>query len=168
MSPTKVTLPSGEVRWSVRYRDPSGKQPQRRFTTRAAAARFEAATRTAITIGAYVEPGVQRQTFRAYAEQHWAVTSGTLRADTTRPTKRARLDRHILPALGDHPIGSITPTSRHPADPDDSHVRVSVFAGPDRAHRALAGVLTFRRGEDDEFIRRVEDIYQPTTERTHP
>lgn len=50
-------------------------------------------------------------------------------------------------------------TSRHPDDGSD-HVRVSVFVGPDREHRALAGVLTFRKGEDNEFIRRVEDQYQ--------
>jgi hypothetical protein len=51
--------------------------------------------------------------------------------------------------------------SRHPFDEADTHVDVSVFAGPDRDHRALVGVLTFRRGEENEFIRRVEDMYQP-------
>lgn len=49
-------------------------------------------------------------------------------------------------------------TSRHPDD-GGPHVRVSVFVGPDPDHRALAGVLTFRKGEDDEFILRVEDRY---------
>lgn len=51
-------------------------------------------------------------------------------------------------------------TSRHP-DEGGAHIDVSVFAGPDRDHRARVGVLTFRRGEDNEFIRRVEDRYQP-------
>ena len=51
-------------------------------------------------------------------------------------------------------------TSRHSYDSGDGHVRVSVFVGPDRDHRALAGVLTFRPGEDDEFILRVEDRYR--------
>jgi hypothetical protein len=50
-------------------------------------------------------------------------------------------------------------TSRHAEEPGP-HVRVSVFAGPDREHRACVGILTFLKGEDDEFIRRVEDIYQ--------
>lgn len=52
---------------------------------------------------------------------------------------------------------SIT-TNRYPEV--DGAVEVAVFAGPDSEHCALAGVLTFRRGEDQEFIRRVEDFYQ--------
>jgi hypothetical protein len=54
-------------------------------------------------------------------------------------------------------------TSRH-FDAGGPHIRVSVFAGPDREHRALVGVLTFRRGEDNEFIRRMEYQYQLTAE----
>lgn len=51
-------------------------------------------------------------------------------------------------------------TSRHPDMPGAPHVVVSVFAGPDPDHRANCGAVVFRRGEDEEFILRVEDQYQ--------
>jgi integrase len=107
MSPKKTVLPSGEIRWSVRYRDPSGRQPQRRFRTRSEAVQFEAQIRTKMAAGAYVDPREQRQTFRLVAERHWAAHSHGLAEDTTRPRKRSALDRHILPTLGDVPIGAL-------------------------------------------------------------
>ena len=111
MAPKKVTLPSGEVRWSVRYRAPDSRRPQRRFARRADAVRFERSVNNAIDTGGYVDPREQRKTFRVVAEQHWQSHAHDLAEDTTRPRKRGALDNHILPMLGDYPIGTIRPST---------------------------------------------------------
>lgn len=111
MSPKKLTLPSGETRWAVRYRDPSGRHPQRRFRTRGEAVRFEAAVLTQLGRGGYVDPREQRQTFHALAERHWAGHAHNLAEDSTRPRVRINLDRHILPVLGGLAIGTIKPST---------------------------------------------------------
>lgn len=111
MSPKRVELPSGEIRWVVRYRAPDGSQPKRRFRTKGEAVKFEAKVVTQLAAGGYVDPREQRQTFRVIAERHWASHEHELAEDTTRPRKRGVLDNHILPALGDYPIGAIRPST---------------------------------------------------------
>jgi len=46
-------------------------------------------------------------------------------------------------------------------DKGGADVYVDVFAGPDRHHRVYVGYLVFPRGEEQEFIRRVEDEADP-------
>ena len=96
----------------MRYRDPSGRQPQRRFTTRGEAVQFEAKIRTQIAGGGYVDPRQQRQTFRVIAERHWSAHAHNLAAEHDTARKRSMLDRHIpTPVLGDLPVGAIKPST---------------------------------------------------------
>lgn len=101
---------NGRSRWYVRYRDPAGKQRTNTFDRRVDAERFLTKNEAAKLMGAYVDPKQAARTFRDVAETHWAAYSHTLAVDTTRPTKRARLDRHILPTLGNYPVGAIRPS----------------------------------------------------------
>lgn len=102
---------SGQVRWYARYRDPSGKQRVRVFDRKVDAERFLTTTEASKLTGAYVDPKQAARTFRDFAEQHWSAYSHALAEDTTRPRKRTSLDRHILPVLGDVPVGAIKPST---------------------------------------------------------
>ncbi len=101
----------GRSRWYARYRDPAGEQRTRTFDRRIDAERFLTTTEASKLTGSYIDPKAAARTFADLAEEHWRAYSHTLAEDTTRPTKRARLDRHILPALGHYPVGAIKPST---------------------------------------------------------
>ncbi len=116
-------------RWHVRYRDPaSGKQLSGgTFPTQANAERWLAAAQVDQARGAWVDPRAGEVLLRDYAEQ-WPAQHTGLR-ETTLAEYRHLLDRHILPALGDTPIGRLTPGAVR-AWHSELHGR----------HRATAGV----------------------------
>ena len=111
MASIEKRVRDGRVRWYTRYRDPEGKQRTRTFDRKVDAERFLTTTEASKLVGGYVDPRQAARTFREVAEEHWAATSHNLAEDTTRPTKRARLDRHILPVLGSMPVGAIKPST---------------------------------------------------------
>src|SRR4051794_26186042 len=102
---------NGQLRWYARYRDPGGTQLVRVFDRKADAERFLTTVEAAKLTGSYVDAKRAAIRFRAFAEEHWAAHSHDLAVDTTRVVKRSRLDRHILPALGDHPVGAVPPST---------------------------------------------------------
>ena len=93
--------------YEVRLRDPGGKEYSRTFETRKAAEAYEAEQRAARARGGWVDP---RRADVAFSEVARTWLSGD-------PTKRgpglARdesiIRNHLLPAIGDRPLGSITP-----------------------------------------------------------
>jgi integrase len=91
-------------RWEVRYRDPDGRQRARLFDRKVDAERFAATTAADIARGAWIDPAAGRVTFGDYAGR-W------LAARVHRPSTAARLESqfrvHVLPRLGDRPIGAV-------------------------------------------------------------
>jgi excisionase family DNA binding protein len=116
-------LPSGQ--WRARYRDPgTGRQLSGgTFASRADAERWLAAAQVDQARGAWVGPRAGEVLLRDYAEG-WLAQHTGLR-ETSRSEYRYLLSRYICPALGDAPIGRLTPSavrawhaelhSRHPS-----------------------------------------------------
>jgi integrase len=102
---------NGQLRWYARYRDPAGKQLVKVFDRKVDAERFLTTVEAAKLTGSYVDAKRAAIRFRDFAEEHWASSSSRLAADTTRVRKRSVLDRHILPALGDYPVGALRPST---------------------------------------------------------
>lgn len=102
---------NGRLRWYARYRDPSGRQRTKTFDRKLDAERFVTTTEARKLAGAYVDPKQAARLFSDVAEEYFAANKHRLAADSTRPRKRGELDNHILPALGDHPIGAIKPST---------------------------------------------------------
>jgi integrase len=105
-------LPSG--RYQARYRDPSGHRHRapRTFATLADANGWLSATEAAIVRGAWIDPRAGTITFREYADG-WLESRPGLRPRTVE-LYRSLLDRHLVPAFGDHQLGKLTaPVVRH-------------------------------------------------------
>ncbi len=111
MSSIEKRSRSGRLRWYVRYRDPIGAQRTKVFDRRIDAERYLIRVEASKLVGGYVDPRAAARSFRDVAEEHFAAHKHNLAADTTRVIKRSRLDRHILPVLGDYPIGLIKPST---------------------------------------------------------
>lgn len=101
----------GTTRWYARFRDPAGNQVVRVFDRKIDAERFLTTVEATKLTGSYVDSKRAAITFRDFAEEHWAAHAHLLAADTTRIVKRSRLDRHILPVLGRHPVGALRPST---------------------------------------------------------
>src|SRR4051812_46153536 len=91
-------------RWRARYRDEAGCEHARHFGRRIDAQRWLDEVTAAIVTGQYVDPRAGRVTLRAYAASWQAAQVG--RPNTVRITDNA-LRLHVLPRLGDRPIGTI-------------------------------------------------------------
>ena len=111
MSSVEKRTRNGAARWYARWRDPAGRPRSKTFARKVDAEQFLVSVSHDMLTGRYVSQADQRRTFRVLAEQHWSATSHMLAEDTTRIVKRSRLDRHILPVLGDYPLGSIRPST---------------------------------------------------------
>lgn len=97
----------GDVRWRVRWRDPSGKQRSRTFTHRRDADRWRTEVEHQVLAGSYIDHAAGRITLKAYAEQ-WRTSRSWAPNTATRVESVFRL--HLYPVLGDRPIGSIRPS----------------------------------------------------------
>ena len=99
---------SGGRRYDVRLRDPSGRTYTRTFRTRREAEAFASDEQAGRRRGAWLDPRRAEATLREVAAE-WLDSN-----PAKRPSSRARDDSalrtHILPALGDRPIGSLTPS----------------------------------------------------------
>lgn len=102
---------NGRLRWYARYRDPAGSQLVKVFDRRVDAEHFLTTVEASKLTGSYVDAKRASITFRVFAEEHWAAHAHNLAPDTTRVVKRSRLERHILPVLGDHPVGAVRPST---------------------------------------------------------
>jgi integrase len=111
MASIEKRMRNGQVRWYCRYRDPAGRQRASAFDRRVDAEKFLISIEASKMKGAYVDPKEMAQPFRVVAEAHFDAHKHNLAADTTRLLKRSRLDRHILPVLGDMSIGTIRPST---------------------------------------------------------
>lgn len=99
-------LPSG--RWQARYRNRGGRlvTAPETFGTKGDAAAWLAVVQTDQARGDFVDPRAGRISVAAFAE---CFLADRVLADRTRETYRGLLDGHVLPALGDIPIGQLAP-----------------------------------------------------------
>lgn len=130
--------------YEVRLRAQDGREISRSFRTEREARVFEADQRATMHRGGWVDPRAATTPFRVVAER-WQHSN-----PTKRPSTRARDDvtlrRHLLPALGDTPIGQITPAD----------VRTLVTAwlterkpsSVSRDYRTLAAICRFAVDQD--------------------
>ena len=89
-------------RYRVHYVDPAGRQRGRSFARKGDADRFAATVQADVLRGTWLDPAAGKMTLRRQA----AARLQGYHADSSRAEKiRQHLDRHILPALGDYPLG---------------------------------------------------------------
>jgi len=89
----------------VRYRDPNGRQRARNFTRKTDATRFAAAVETDKSRGDWLDPRLGKVTFADWADE-WLGQLSHLKPKT-RLDYEVNLRRHVLPVLGELPVGSI-------------------------------------------------------------
>jgi integrase len=94
-------------RWEARYRDPLGRQRSKTFDTKADARAFLTATEADIARGRWQNPTAGRATFEAVADE-W-LSSNPNKRPTTLARDRTVVRVHLVPLLGNLPIGRITP-----------------------------------------------------------
>lgn len=104
MASVEKRVREGKVTWQARWRDPDGRQRKRSFGRRTDAERFMATVRADVLRGTYIAPDEGRVTFREYAEQ-WA--SIQQHRPSTVDSVERHLRRHVLPVLGDRPLGAV-------------------------------------------------------------
>lgn len=92
--------------YEVRLRAPDGREISRSFRTEREARAFEAEQRAAMHRGGWIDPKAATTPFRVVAER-WQHSNPAKRPSTlARDDVTLRL--HLIPALGDKPIGQIT------------------------------------------------------------
>ena len=102
-------LPSG--RYQARYTSPDGVRHRgpRSFATKAEASRWLASSENDLGRGTWTDPDAARVALDAYA-RGWLKTRPNLRSRTI-DLYDLLLERHILPALGHHTLGTLTPAT---------------------------------------------------------
>jgi integrase len=104
----RKTTKAGEARYEVRMRGPDGREFSRTFRTKKEAVRFEAAQRTELAAGSWVDPAAGRITFGEWADD-WLATAGLTWRVRTAEKHRLAIGVHWRPRFGRVPIRSITP-----------------------------------------------------------
>lgn len=98
---------SGEVRYMVRLRGPDGREFAKTFRTKREASRYEAAQRTALAAGSWVDPAAGKVSFGDWADD-WLRTAGLEWRSRTAEKHRMAIDVHWRPRFGRQPVKSIT------------------------------------------------------------
>lgn len=94
--------PDGMYR--ARYRDPEGKEHSAHFRRKLDADNWLDKKRGELVEGRWVDPNAGRKKFSAYAAEWQAIQ---VHRPTTEAQVASNLKNHVLPILGDRPIGSI-------------------------------------------------------------
>jgi integrase len=94
-------------RWRARYRDADDREHARHFARKADAELWLAQVRADQLRGTYVDPRAGKVTLKAFSDR-WLAAQGH-RAGTRRLYERT-MRLHVLPTLGDRPLGSIRRT----------------------------------------------------------
>jgi integrase len=93
--------------WKVRWWEPeTGRQRARTFKRKDLAVAFEKELHGDLVKGDYVPPSASKITVAAFADE-WLAGARNLGAGG-RETYRRDLDRHVIPTLGDIPLGKLT------------------------------------------------------------
>jgi hypothetical protein len=95
------------VRYNVRYRDPTGRPREKVFRRQKDAARFARQVEVDKDRGLFIDPALAR-TPLAQVASAWLASNPAKREGSWQRDEIA-IRRHIVPALGDRPIGSLSP-----------------------------------------------------------
>lgn len=95
------------VRYDVRYRDPSGRPREKAFRRQKDAARFARQVEVDKDRGLFIDPALARTPLADVAAAWLASNPGKRGGSWQRDEVVVR--RHIVPVLGDRPVGSLTP-----------------------------------------------------------
>ena len=133
----------GRVVYEVRLRDPSGREYSRTFETRRAAEAYQADQRVQRAKGSWVDPRRADVPFREVADSWLAGNPSKRGSGMARDESIVR--NHLLPALGNRPLGSIVPR--------DVQVLVASWDGQAartvrRQYGALTAILNFAVASD--------------------
>lgn len=104
----KTTTSTGDARWVVYYRDPTGKSREKWHRRKVDAERFARNVEVDMDRGEYVDPRAGRTLFGDYA-RIWFDSRVHLRPSTA-STQRSLMRNHVLPFLGGRHIGAIRPS----------------------------------------------------------
>lgn len=94
-------------RWRVRYVDDAGRGAVQLFAKRPDAERFDAAVRTDVARGQYVDPIAGRESVSSYSAR-WR--DAQLHAPSSAQLVEGLFRRHILPVIGGLPMAQVRPT----------------------------------------------------------
>lgn len=106
MSIRKKKTKSG-ISYQVRYRDPTGREVAKNFSTQRAAIAFEAAETTKIRRGEWTDPRLTEVPFESWARDWLASDPG--KRDTTMARDEIVVRCHLIPAFKKRLINQITP-----------------------------------------------------------
>ncbi|HEX5493233.1 MAG TPA: site-specific integrase [Mycobacteriales bacterium] len=95
-------------RWMARWRDPGKVQRYKSFAKKDPAEKFLDTVRADLTRGVYVDPAAGQVTLRAYAAG-WLASRAC--DPSTHEAMELRFRLHIFPMLGDHPVGTLRPST---------------------------------------------------------
>lgn len=95
------------VRYDVRYRDVTGRQREKAFRRKADADRFARTVEADKDRGLFVDPRLARTPLATVAAEWLASNPG--KRGGTRDRDEQVVNGHIVPALGDRAVGSLTP-----------------------------------------------------------
>lgn len=127
------------TRWKVTYWTPDGlAQRSKTFDRKVDAERFAAKVETTKADGDWVDPRRGRITLGEWVEQWWPTIVHL--SPSTRATRRAILDRHVLPRFGRVQLGRITHTSVA-TWVADLHASGLAPATVEKCHQVLSRVL---------------------------
>lgn len=91
-------------RWQVRYVDDAGKECRPLFDRKTDAEQFDAAMRTDVSRGVYVDPAAAKVTLKEYGED-WR--TNRLHRDSTAEIVERALRLHVYPILGGKQMGQV-------------------------------------------------------------
>jgi integrase len=95
------------LRWRVRYLDPSGRERGKSFARKADADKFKATTEADLIRGTWADPANRKVLLADYAREWRAGRQGE---PSTLDVLRVRVERHIIPGLGDMRLADIRPS----------------------------------------------------------
>lgn len=98
--------PSG--RWRGEYRDAYGRIRSRSFATKTAAKDWARDQEDKVRRGVHLDPAAGKLRLRDWQVEWW---DARVTEATTRATDRGRIDKHVLPALGDYALAEISALS---------------------------------------------------------
>jgi hypothetical protein len=103
---TRITLSDGTSRYRARYRDPGGRQHEKRFARKVDAERWLDVANSAMVTQTWTAPDRGRVTVSAWADQ-W-LSAQTQVKPSTRCRYGGLLRAHVLPTWGSHRLADVT------------------------------------------------------------
>jgi integrase len=103
---TRITLSDGTSRYRARYRDPGGRQHEKRFVRKVDAQRWLDVATSAMVTQTWTAPDRGRVTVSAWAEQ-WLAAQTQVKP-STRYRYEGLLRTHVLPTWGSYRLGDVT------------------------------------------------------------